>query len=145
MVKIKIKTNLSLSRNLNEEEQKYYNQIELIDVLNFTLIDNQVVTIRGTEFEHTNDWRVFENKLLLKEIFHNEYFFIESLLYMIDNFFNPLNIKLNGTIRGFDEYFDVFFSYKVIESKIYLEYEINESIYTIDNIEELMEQFDLSD
>ena len=145
MSKVKIKTNLNLSRKLNKEEQEYFDKITTIDVLNFTLNGNLVTSIKGTEFEYTNDWIICEDKILLKENLYNEYFFIESLLYIIDNFLNPLNIELHGTIRGFDRYFDIYFSYNILKNKIYLEYEINESMYTMNNIESLMEQFDLSD
>jgi hypothetical protein len=145
MSKVKIKTNLNLSRKLNKEEQEYFDKITTIDVLNFTLNGNLVTSIKGTEFEYTNDWIICEDKILLKENLYNEYFFIESLLYIIDNFLNHLNIELHGTIRGFDRYFDIYFSYNILKNKIYLEYEINESMYTMNNIESLMEKFDLSD
>lgn len=135
----KINTNLNLNRQLLPEEFNFFNSINTIETKDYTLIDNRVVSIDGTEFEYINFWKINSNSVLHLNIIEKEdrHFFIESLLCLIDNFFEPKSIKINGIIKGYDDIFGSYFSYKVINNKIFLEYEQYKNIYTCDIDEEM--------
>jgi hypothetical protein len=142
----KLNINLILSRILSLDEINQFNSINDIETKDYTLIGNQIVSVDGTEFEYTNFWRVnsHSNLYLFINEAEDQHFFIESLICLIENFFEPKDIKLNGFIKGYDDIFGNYFSYIISNNKIYLEYEKYKNIYTCDideDMDNLIEDF----
>jgi hypothetical protein len=135
----KLNINLILSRILTLDEIIQFNSINDIETKDYTLIGNQIVSVNGTEFEYTNFWRVnnHSNLYLYINEAEDQHFFIESLICLIENFFEPKDIKLNGFIKGYDDIFGNYFSYIISNNKIYLEYEKYKNIYTCDTDEDM--------
>jgi hypothetical protein len=69
--------------------------------------EDTIPSINFEPFFHTVSWRVeFPNKLLyINNTDDKQFFFLESLDYLIHSFFKKQDIKLNGTITGIDSIF----------------------------------------
>ncbi len=86
----KIYVTLKLSRSLTTDEIVELNSFDEVELSEYCLFGEEVKSI-GLYFNYYNFWKYQNETLLLEksELFLEYYFFIESLLYLIKNFFNP--------------------------------------------------------
>lgn len=94
---------VKLSRPLDEDELLQFESIYRISV--------NEVEYNGTEiianpiiFEETNPWVINGIRLEIEDC-NKQHFFVETLLYLIKNFFSPKNILLNGHLFATDDLF----------------------------------------
>jgi hypothetical protein len=113
-------TNIQLSKKFHSNEIYYFETKffqkkvilkSLIDTPNvrfdfFTCVCNWKIDSTGTKL-------IYENNL---ETYN--YFFIDTLQYLIDYYFEPKKIFLNGTIYGKECIFNEDFMYVIKENKI---------------------------
>lgn len=69
------------------------------------------------------NWKIDNTGLKLIYVKDNEdaqYFFLDTLQYLIDYYFEPKKIKLNGSIFGKESIFDEYFEYQIQDNKIIL-------------------------
>ena len=112
-------TNINFSRILTQDEIEEFRKIDLIELKDFGVIGNKVVSIQGEIFDYFNSWRIVEDKLTLNIIPNEEeHLFVESLIYLIENFFNKKQIYLNGEFYGYDDVFGQYFKYQIVNNMI---------------------------
>lgn len=91
------------------EEQVINNKIynKTYSVSKLIKFKDDIPAINFEPFIHTISWRVeYPNKLVyINNSDERNFFFLESLDYIIQSFFEKKNIKLNGTITGIDSIF----------------------------------------
>jgi hypothetical protein len=69
------------------------------------------------------NWKVDNTGLKLIYVNDSEdvqYFFLDTLKYLIDYYFEPKRIKINGNIFGKEAIFEEYFEYQVQDNKIFL-------------------------
>lgn len=69
------------------------------------------------------NWKVDNTGLKLIYVNDNEdtqYFFLDTLKYLIDYYFETKRVKLNGNIFGKEAIFEEYFEYQVQDNKIIL-------------------------
>lgn len=74
-------------------------------------------------FMYHCNWKIDTTGLKLIYINDSEdsqYFFLDTLQYLIDYYFEPKKIKLNGNIFGKERIFDEDFEYQIKDNKIIL-------------------------
>jgi hypothetical protein len=104
-------SNLKFSRLLNESEIEEINSLNHLEV-HECFVEQHYNTCQklGLKFDCLNEWRHLGGELVLTKNEENScwkenYFIIESLMYILDNFVKPKNIKLEGFIVSIDEIF----------------------------------------
>ena len=143
---IKLNIDITFSRELNLQECKEFYSITKVYLRDFSIDNSRVINLEGTEFEYPNYFRLKNTRELTYEFPEprkNMYFFIETLMYLIEFYFEYINIFINGKISGYDEIFGTYFSYKIINNKIYLDYETTEEVFVNNQLENLMENFNV--
>lgn len=135
-------SSIETSRLLTNEELKEFNSICFIDIKNFVIANNKCLTF-DAPFDYFNSWKINEQNLYIKiKEGEEEFYFIESLLYLIEKFFQPKGVILNGRLNGYDDIFGCLFSFVVVNNEImfdfssikYMEYQNYQSISDIDNM-----------
>ncbi len=124
----KIYVNLTTNRELNCIEIKDFNDIHFIELKEYVVAGNQVTQVEGNLFDYFNAWTLSNNyeRCSLNLIIKNgeeEHFFVESLMWLIENFFTPRGIILNGFFSGYDEVFGFHFRYNVVNNQIFFDFE----------------------
>jgi hypothetical protein len=121
---------LTTDRTLTWEEFEAFNQFYFVEIKEFTISqENQIISLNTAPMDYYNNWKLQQDYngvfRLTFEIKNNEeeYYFLESLIYLIQSYFEPKNIKLNGFIVGFEDVYGFFFRYNVISNSIYFDYE----------------------
>ena len=107
---------IKLSRHLDDDELIRFEKIDFININDISFDGGYIVPTSNT-FIDCNSWTVNGLRLEIEEK-TKQHFFIETLLYLINNFFNPLGIKLNGNIFAVDHLFGSFQCYFVKDSQI---------------------------
>lgn len=104
-------SNLKFSRLLNENEIKEINSLNHFEANEFYFEQGYNTCQKlGLKFNSINDWRHLDGELVLTKNIENNcweenYFIVESLMYILDNFVKPKNIKLEGFIVSIDKIF----------------------------------------
>ncbi len=120
----KIYSTLKISRFLTDEEEEQFNDIFEIVLNKINLSNGDLVIIENENEIYCNRWKIKSQYLYLDiPEYKQEFYFIESLIYLIDNFFNPSNISINGDISGYDDIFGEYFYYEVTNSVIKYDYD----------------------
>jgi hypothetical protein len=117
----KIHSTLRTSRKLTDEEVSILKNTKYLKVYEFQKISNSVYPLQ-LDFEYFNKW-VYDDGRLYIDNTSDEFFFIETLQYLIRVFFNPIGVTITGFVMGIDEIFGDYFSYYISESKIYIDIE----------------------
>ncbi len=112
-------SNIRLSRCLDLEEEVYLENLKYVRVNDITMIGNEVAQLSDSHFNEINYWKVEDTKLIL-DVRDRQHFFIESLMYLIKDFFAPKNIVLNGYLFGVDELFGSFHCYYVFNNRVFV-------------------------
>jgi hypothetical protein len=141
-----IYVNLKTDRILELIEIEEFNKYTFIDVKEFAIAGSNVVSIipsDGKLIEYYNSWTLRANNegtynldMLIKKD-EEEHFFVESLIFLIENFFEPRGIRLNGYFNGYENIFGFTFKYLINNNIISIDF-LN-SGYKI-NIDEILEE-----
>jgi len=110
-------SSLRLSRHLDEDELLNFEKIDFVNINEISFDGGYIVPTNST-FVDYNSWTVNGLRLEIEEK-NKQHFFIETLLYLINNFFNPRQIKINGHIFAIDQLFGSYQCYFVKDSLIY--------------------------
>lgn len=144
----KIYTELKLSRSLTSEEVLEFKTFQNIKLQEYCLFGEEIKSV-GLHFDYYNFWN-FENETLdlLKPETHEEYYFyLESLLYLIEHFFNPKQIYLNGFIVSVDHIFGDLLCFHINQNRIFLMKTLIDSFSKMDvrniSLDSLNENFNL--
>jgi hypothetical protein len=83
-------------------------------------VENRVYNLSFTPFYYFSNWRLeFPNKLIyMNSIDEKQYFFLETLQYLINTYFTSMKIKINGVIYGKECIFGDDFRFEIHDSKI---------------------------
>ena len=120
----KIYSTLQLSRFLTDEDGEEFDDIFEIVLNKINLSNGDLVIIENESEIYCNRWKINNQSLYLNiPEYKQEFYFIESLIYLIDNFFNPYGISINGDISGYDDIFGEYFFYDVKNSVIKFDYD----------------------
>lgn len=128
-----IYSGIKLSRCLDDDELDEFERIQTIKVDEITFIDNKVVTT-GNQFYTQSKWEISSIHLTFPRS-EEQSFFIETLLYLINDFFEPNRVNLNGYVLASDSIFG---------SMICI-YVYNNSIYYLPDVVKYFEGLRLSD
>lgn len=128
-----IHSGLKLSRFLDEDELDEFERIRCIKVNDIAFIENRAVPTER-EFYTDNHWEISSVRLLFS-LEGEQTFFIETLYYIIKDFFQPNGIKLNGYVLAIDSLF----------GSIICIYVDNNNIYYLPDVINYFENLNLSD
>jgi hypothetical protein len=114
-------TNIQLSKQFTLEEiSSFETKFFQKKVILKSLIDTPNVTF--SFFGHTCNWKIDSSgtKLIYenKENHSYQYFFMDTLKYLIDYYFDLKNIIVNGSVYGKECIFNEYFEYVIQENKI---------------------------
>ena len=112
---------VKLSRPLDENELLQFEAINRINLNEISYNGTEVIGLDNF-FEDTNPWVVNGIRLEIEEK-DKQHFFVETLLYLINNFFGPKNINLNGHIFATDDLFGAYHCYYVSNNHIHINLE----------------------
>ena len=125
----KIYVNLKTNRGLNCNEIKDFSDIHFIEIKEYVVAGNQLTEVEGNVIDYFSAWSISNNyegtsslNLIIKQG-EEEHYFVESLMWLIENFFTPRAIILNGFFSGYDEVFGFHFRYNVINNHIFFDFE----------------------
>ena len=127
-----IYVDLKTNRPLEKDEINEFNSHTFIDIKEFAIVGTQVVSINPENnklIEYFNSWILKPNHNGTHSLDMNikkdeeEHYFVESLIFLIEHFFEPKGIKINGHFNGYDNIFGFTFRYNVIDNKIYYDFE----------------------
>ncbi len=124
----KIYVNLTTNRVLNCNEIKDFSDIHFIEIKEYIVAGNQLTEVKGNIIDYFNSWTLSNNyercnlNLIIKQG-EEEHYFVESLMWLIENFFIPRGITLNGFFSGYDEIFGFHFRYNVINNQVFFDFE----------------------
>jgi hypothetical protein len=109
-------SSLKLSRHLDEDELIRFEKIDFVNINDISFDGGYIVPTSNT-FVDCNTWTINGLRLEIEEK-DKQHFFIETLVYLINNFFKPIGVKLNGNIFAIDHLFGSFQCYFVKDSHI---------------------------
>jgi hypothetical protein len=112
-------SSIRLSRLLDIDEEMQLESIRQIQANQVTLIGNEVAPLQNTSLIESSYWKVDDVRLVLEgpDKYH---FFLESLIWLIHNFFIPKNVILNGYVFGVDHLFGSFHCYYVYGNRVFI-------------------------
>jgi hypothetical protein len=115
-------TNITLSKKFYPNETFYF---ETKFFQKKVVLKSLIATprLRFDLLMYQCNWKIDSTGLKLIYINDNEdsqYFFLDTLKYLIDYYFEPKRIKLNGNIFGKEAIFNEDFEYQVQDNKIVL-------------------------
>jgi hypothetical protein len=139
----RILSNIRTSRLLTDEDADEFEGIQRVTLKNFTIDGNGRVYYSEGEFEDENPWSIVGSFKLVVESSSKYHFYIESLMYLIEHFFEPRNIKLSGTIIGIDELFASYHAYNVVDNQIFHLPETVEYLENLNLSSNIFENFSL--
>lgn len=132
-------SNLKFSRLLNENEIQEINSLNYFEAPEcYVEQDSSSYQKLGLIFDCVNEWRHLDGELVLiknREInpWEENYFIVESLMYILDNFVKPKNIKLEGFVVSIDA---IFGHCLILQIR-------NNQIYALKNLIEYFDNLDL--
>jgi len=109
-------SSLKLSRHLDEDELIRFEKIDFVNINDISFDGGYIVPTSNT-FVDCNTWTINGLRLEIEEK-DKQHFFIETLVYLINNFFKPIGVKLNGNIFAIDHLFGSFQCYFVKDSQV---------------------------
>ncbi len=112
-------SSIRLSRCLDISEEKELEAFKVLHLNDITMIGNEVAALPNVLFFETTYWRVEDVRLVLNKP-DKQHFFMESLVWLINNFFVPKNIALNGYVFGVDQLFGSFACFFVYNNRIFI-------------------------
>lgn len=112
----KIHSTLETSRLLNSDEIKEFNSIKYVSADEFKIMEMKI-SPNLLNYGYLNKWLYFKGNLFISN-YSEEYFFIETLQYLINHFFKPKGIVINGCVTGYEEIFGSYFCYRVRNNEI---------------------------
>lgn len=107
---------IRLSRPLDENELLEFESISYININEIEYTGVEMITTDST-FPDTNTWVINGIRLEIEDT-NKQHFFIETLLYLIKNFFQPKNIYLNGHLFATDDLFGSHHCYYITNNHI---------------------------
>lgn len=117
----KIYISLKLSRPLTEEEALELNSLKTIQLPEYCLFGEEIKAV-GLYFPYPNFWKYENNELKLTktETYEEYYYYLENLLYLIEYFFNPKQILLEGFIVSIEHIFGDLLYLHIHQNRIFL-------------------------
>jgi hypothetical protein len=84
-------------------------------------VENRVYNLQFSPFYHISNWKLeAPNKLIYINLDNDrQYFFLETLQYLINTYFKSMNLKINGIIYGNECIFGDDFQFEIKDSKMY--------------------------
>jgi hypothetical protein len=116
----KIFERINLSRTLEDEELDEFNNLtQVLYTKAFPFNERMVMTNEAMEEETMidNPWNVNGICIYIQDK-NTQNFFIETLLYLINNFFKPKGIVVFGSILGVDTTFGSYYAFRIINNEI---------------------------
>lgn len=107
---------IRLSRSLEEDELLQFESIGYI-TLNEVEFNGTEMTSLYSTFEDNSSWVVNGIRLEIED-YSKHHFFVETLLYLIKNFFTPKNILLNGHLFATDDLFGAYQCYYINNNRV---------------------------
>lgn len=120
------RSNLKFSRPLNENEIQEINSLNYFEAPEcYVEQGNYTYQKLGLEFDCLNEWRHFDGELVLfkneeNKCWQENYFIVESLMYILDTFIKPKNIKLEGYVVSLDAIFGHCLILQIRNNQIYV-------------------------
>lgn len=83
-------------------------------------VENKIYNLEFTPFYYFSNWKIeAPNKVIyVNSIDEKQYFFLETLQYLMNTYFKSINIKINGIIYGKECIFGDDFRFEIHDSKI---------------------------
>lgn len=83
-------------------------------------VENKMYNLEFTPFYYFSNWKIeAPNKLIYtNSIDEKQYFFLETLQYLMNTYFRSMNLKINGAIYGKECIFGDDFRFEIHDSKI---------------------------
>ena len=78
------------------------------------------LNLHFSPFPHISRWKIrAPNEVIFENVLdERQYFFLESLTYLMKTYFKSMNMKLNGTIYGTESIFGDEFEYEIKDNII---------------------------
>jgi hypothetical protein len=98
--------------------KNYFQRKVLIQQL--VKFENKIYNLEFTPFYYFSNWKLeAPNKLIyVNSIDEKQYFFLETLQYLMNTYFTSMKTKLNGVIYGKECIFGDDFRFEIHDSKI---------------------------
>ena len=113
-------TNLSLSKKFYPNEAFFFET----KFFQKKVVLKSLISTPRIKFDllmYQCNWKIDITGLKLTYVNDSEdvqYFFLDTLKYLLDHYFEPKRILVNGTISGKEAIFDEYFEYQVQNNKI---------------------------
>lgn len=120
------------SRSLNEKETKELNSLHNVYVPE-CYIEKEMCKALGIGFYCINYWRYKDGELILEQNPNEDNFFmLETLYYLLVNYFAPKGISLSGYVVSVDEIFGNCTILHIYNDKIFILKELIEYFENLD-------------
>lgn len=134
-------SNIHTSRCPTYQEFLEFSQFDLLLLSNFIIENGKIVKGNFKDIDFKNCWCLRFNDKDTCDLYFNltnnqEFFFIENLIFLIENFFSPKSIFLNGTISGYDDIFGMNLYFNIINNEIYIDFNKMELDDEMDELEQ---------
>ena len=98
--------------------KNYFNKKILIREL--VKLENRVYNLKFTPFYYLSNWKLeAPNKIIyVNSLEEKQYFFLETLEYLLNTYFKSMQLKINGIIYGKECIFGEDFQFEIYDSKI---------------------------
>jgi hypothetical protein len=82
--------------------------------------DSKNLNLHFSPFPHISRWKIqAPNEVIFENVLdERQYFFLESLTYLMKTYFKSMNMKLNGIIYGIESIFGDKFEYEIKDNVI---------------------------
>lgn len=117
-----IYNNLKFSRELSELEQIEFNQIDQVQTSETRSYGDQILNL-GFPFDNYNLFKVDSSSLSVDN--DTPYLYLEVIYHLLNTFFIPKGIDVNGYLIGYDAVFGEVHSFYIHNNQIYIVRDLN--------------------
>jgi len=145
----KLISNIYTSRCPTYQEFIEFSQFNLLELSNFIIEKDKILKGDVKDIEFKNSWCLRFNDIETCDLYFNltnkqEFFFIENLIFLIEKFFIPKSIFLNGIIKGYDDIFGMNLHFNIINNEIFIDSNKMELDDELDNLNEDIQNLSLN-
>lgn len=126
---------IHLSRSLDSDEQTEFENLHEILFIKTFPFNGRMIIMEDTDETHIlNPWEISGISLYISDKSRLN-FFIESLLYLIEYFFNPKKIVVSGSILGIDTIFDGYYAFRIFNNQVFYDEKMLDYLHKSTSIE----------
>lgn len=102
------------------ESNYYLKKFSVSEFVKVSSKNQKDLNLNFTPFPHISRWKIrAPNEVIFENVLdERQYFFLESLSYLMKTYFKSMNMKLNGSLYGTESIFGDEFEYEIKDNII---------------------------